>query len=86
MKLAFLFPQGNKIVVRRCRPCPPWASGERLGGYIGGFFGFGGKKTILYFKGPIWQGELVAIWLANPRVRIYPRGPCYRLVDPPLSL
>ena len=81
MRITFTFPGGSRIVARRCRPCPPWASGGRLSGYIGGFFGFGGRRVLLYFKGPVWAGELVAIWRVRPRRRLYPPPP-----DPPTPM
>lgn len=73
MKLTFLFPQGPRIVVRRLRRAPSWALGGRLWGHSGGFFGFGGRRILLYFKGAVRHGELVAIWQVSPRrVRLYP--------------
>lgn len=88
MRITFLFPRKPKIttkrtppakiVVRRVHDAPGWSSGGRLFGYIGGIFGFMGKKVLLYFEGAVWHGKIVAIWQVRPRVRIFPpvaKGP-----------
>ena len=72
MKRTFLLYNGPRIIVRRLHPAPDWNEGGRLFGYIGGLFGFGGRKVVLYFEGSTTLGKLAGIWTLRPRVRIYP--------------
>ncbi len=72
VKLTFLTPDGIRIIVRRLRPAPDWADGERLFGRMGGLFGLFGTRVLLYFVGTANMGQLAALWKIHPRVQILP--------------